>query len=226
VFNQIIHNESISGRSTHIIEVFNNLQTMGARVTLGLVTKDSDEVKEVIVKAVMALYCLEQLQFMASFSCTFALAEQDLFLGAAKLVQKIMLDEKNHAAFGKETLLIISKDELLSPTYNKLMVEWFPNFLAKSLEQEHGWGKYVFSEGRSILGLTTPLLNDWSTYNATIIADTVGIKFEGMLHENPLPWMDYWTEIDKTQVANQETDNTNYLLNSVVDDLGDDELDF
>jgi len=226
VFNEIINNENITGRSTQIALVFNELQQAGAKLILGILDRDSDEAKEIVIKAILALYCLEQLQFMSSFACTFALAEQDLFLGSAKLVQKIMLDEKNHAAYGKETLKILSADKRFSGVCNKLIKEWFPTLFAECVEQEHLWADYIFSEGRSILGLTPTILKEWANYQATTIAGNVGIEFEHKLYENPLPWMDYWMDIDKTQVANQETDNTNYLLNSVINDLTDEDLDF
>lgn len=225
VFTEIINNQAITGRSTHIVEVFNELQRVGAKVTLGIIERDSLEAKIIIVKTVLALYCLEQLQFMASFACTFALAEQDMFIGAAKLIQKIMLDEKNHAAFGRETLRILEGSNL-ADVYEDLKHNWFEDFLDKSKQEEHLWAEYILSEGRTILGLTPSLLKDWSSLNATVIADTVGVNMEGKVYENPLPWMDYWLNIDRTQVANQEVDNTNYLLNSVVDDLGSEELDF
>lgn len=226
VIIEIINNENITNRSTQVVEVFNELQQAGAKLVLGILPRDSEEAKEIVIKAILALYCLEQLQFMSSFACTFALAEQDMFMGAAKLVQKIMLDEKNHAAYGKETINIISKDANLKDTYQRLIKDWFPAFFMECRQQEHLWADYIFSEGRNILGLTPTILKEWADYLATQVADTTKIDFEGRLYENPLPWMDFWMDIDKTQNANQEADNTNYLLNSVVDDLGGAELDF
>ncbi len=227
IFTEVENNDNITNRGVHFIGVFDNLQQVGAKYTLGLLSKEDDEVKEAIVKAIFALYCLEQISFMASFACTFAMAERELFTGCGKYVQKIMLDEANHVAFGETTFNILH-DEYHTPfhdTLRELKKEWIPNFFNECIGREKDWSKYIFQDGRSILGLTTELLGEWVDYKAKRVADTAGIPFEAP-EKNPLPWMDTWMNIDSIQTPNQETDNTNYLLNSITDDIGDEEMDF
>lgn len=226
VFSEIENNDHITSRGLYIVKVFDELQQMGAKYILGLVTKDDPEVREILVKAVFALFCLEQIAFMSSFACTFALAEREVFMGIAKLVQKIMIDEKDHSKYGELTIKILLKDPAWKKTFEVLSKDWIPNFFYECLSEEHSWSEYIFSEGRSILGLNTPLLKDWVNHKACVVADVVGIEFKDRVDVNPLPWMDTWMDIDSIQSPNQEIENTNYLLNSITDDVGDEEMDF
>ncbi len=228
IFKEVENNDSITDRGSHLIEVFDELQVVGAKYTLGLVTKEDKEVKEILVKTIFALYCLEQVSFMASFACTFALAERELFTGCAKLVQKIMLDEKEHSSYGELTWKILHDDthSMFHETLAELKEDWIPKFFKECVAREMDWCDYIFEDGRSILGLNSALLKEWMLYKATPLADNCGISFEDSVTENPLPWMDIWLNIDKVQNPNQEGDNTNYLLNSITDDIGDDEMDF
>ena len=42
------------------------------------------------------------------------------------------------------------------------------------------------------------------------------------IEETPLPYMNKWLNIDGIQIANQETQNSNYMLNSWFDDTNED----
>ncbi len=227
IFKEIENNDNITDRGLHFVEVFDTLQEVGAKYTLGILTKEDKEVKEAIVKAVFALFCLEQISFMASFACTFAMAERELFMGCSKLIQKIMIDEADHAKYGQLTFNILHDNthKHFHETLRELKKEWIPNFFNECLARERDWSDYIFQDGRSILGLTSGLLYEWVEYKATVVASTCKIPFKEV-KENPLPWMDIWMKIDKMQNPNQEAPNTNYLLNSITDDIGDEELDF
>ena len=226
VFSEIENNTHITGRGSNIFETFDDLQILGAKFTLGLLTKEDKEVKEGLVKAIIALYCLEQVSFMASFGATFALVEMDMFKGIGKLVQKIMIDEKDHALWGKLSLGIIAKCPILGETVKELTASgWIQDFFDEVIAVEHDWSEYIFSEGRSILGLTPEILKEWVDYKATDLADTLKLK-HNRIYDNVLPWMDKWENIDSIQTPNQEEVNTNYLLNSITDDAGDEEMDF
>lgn len=90
------------------------------------------------------------------------------------------------------------------------------------VRQELSWNNYLFSDGRSIVGLNETLLKEWVIYNAQPVYAKFGLKCEyTAVVNNPLVWMNNWLDLNKTQNANQEADNTNYRLNSVVDDANE-----
>ena len=87
---------------------------------------------------------------------------------------------------------------------------------------DYAWNAYQFSEGRVIVGVNEALMNSWSDYNAQFIYRDLG--FDVPVLPSPLKYMDNWIDIDKIQNAQQEESGNNYALNSVVDDLADDEI--
>jgi len=224
IFDMVMHNKEVINRGSRVSKVFSELKEIGAKYTLKLISKE--EALPYVLKGVCTLYALERIEFMSSFACTFALGEQQLFIGAARLVQKIAEDEQIHTVMGKETAKII-KSNMLWDSMLSLYEDEIKEVIDDILAAEYQWNKYIFSEGRSIVGLTTDLLTLWTQYNAQQVYDTLGFElpFERVL-ENPLPWMDEWLDINLTQNANQEGENANYTLSSVVNNVTTEIFDY
>ncbi|AGN51628.1 ribonucleoside diphosphate reductase subunit beta [Vibrio phage eugene 12A10] len=218
VFEEITGNKNVTERSSKIAESFSNLKTFGAKYILDKDSVTSEDCREVILKTLVSLYCLEQMEFMASFACTFALAERDLFLGIASLVQKIMIDETMHTRMDEAILDILMQDPEWVSTFERIKPD-IQEIVDTVYKQELSWSDYIFSEGRSIVGLNPTLLKEWVEYKSQIVYNKLELEqpFEAV-QDNPLSWMDRWLDIDGFQQAAQETDLTNYRLNSVVDD--------
>lgn len=228
VFKLSVQNEKTIQRAVKVVSVFDELQKAGAEYTLGI-RKNDQSTYNIVFKGLVALYILERLQFMASFAATFAVVEQGYFQSIGKMVQKIMLDEI-FCHYTTDALAL--KIELSTERGKVAMRECKEEILEMITEvryQERQWSDYLFSEGRSIVGLNSLLLNEWVDYNAQAVYDGLGlsdsIPFE-RVKQNPLKWMDNWIEIDKFQNAQQEADGNNYALNVVKDDVTDEELDF
>lgn len=217
IFDKIMKNDDIIGRLTPISEAFRKLQLEGARYTLGLVT-DIQSSYDVVMNAVVALFCLERLQFVASFAATFAVVEQGWFQAIGKLVQKIAQDERFiHAEVDK----YIIKHELTTERgkiwYNK-NIEFIKNIVDSVVQAEYNWNKYLFSNGRKVVGYTESLANEWVDYNAQDVYATLGFDYK-KIKTNPLKYMDNWFDLNKTQNAQQEADSANYLLNVIYNDI-------
>jgi ribonucleoside-diphosphate reductase beta chain len=228
VFKLSVQNEKTLQRAVKIVSVFNDLQKAGAEYTLGI-RKNDQETYNVVFKGLVALYILERLSFMSSFAATFAVVEQGYFQSIGKMVQKIMLDE----IFCHYKTDAIALDIELATERGKIAMqqckEEILEMVAEVRSQEHQWSDYLFSEGRSIVGLNPLLLNEWVDYNAQAVYDGLGLEDEitfKRIPANPLKWMDNWIEIDKFQNAMQEASGNNYALNVVKNDLEDEELDF
>ena len=228
VFELAAKNDKIIGRAAKIVSVFDDLQRAGAEYILNI-REDNQITYNIVFKGLVALYILERLSFMASFAATFAVVEQGYFQSIGKMVQKIMLDE----IFCHYTTDALALKIELSTDRGKVAMreckEEILEMIAEVRYQERQWSDYLFSEGRSIVGLNPLLLNEWVDYNAQSVYDGLGlsdsIPFE-RVKQNPLKWMDNWIEIDKFQNAQQESDGNNYALNVVKDDVTDEELDF
>ena len=218
VFEDIHNNTNITDRSNKIVEGFLALKKAGAQYTLDKDSLTQRQLREVILKAIVSLYCLEAMEFMASFACTFALAQRELFLPVADLVQKIMIDETIHAEMDVAIFDILLKDSLWAETYEDIKDD-IQEIVDSIYQQELSWSDYIFSEGRSVVGLTTPLLKEWVQYRSQDVYSKLKLNRPyNKVESNPLVWMDEWLDIDSTQKAAQESDITNYRLNSVIRD--------
>lgn len=226
VFDEIITNKDVTERSGKIVEGLLELKKVGAMYTLDKDSVSSDSCREVILKALVSIYCLEQMEFMASFACTFSLCERQLFLGVGSLVQKIMIDETIHTQMDEAIIDILFKDDEWKIAYENIKGD-VQEIVDSVYQQEISWSNYIFSEGRSIVGLNTPLLEEYVQYKSQVVYKKLGLvqPFTDV-KVNPLSWMDNWLDIDSIAVAAQETDLNNYRLNSVIDERAKIAFDF
>ena len=223
-----MYNNNVLDRLNVVAAVFEDLRITGAKYSLGLVD-NNQSTYNVIFKAIVALYCLERLQFVASFAATFAIVEQGYFQGIGKLVQKIMQDEIGcHAELDRLVIEIELKTErgqiAMTECYDDIV-----NIITCIIDSEKSWNRYLFSDGRSIVGLNVSLLDEWVDYNASAMAETfMPSSFViDSPKSNPLKYMDNWLDINKFQNAQQEADGNNYALNTIVNNIDDLEmLDF
>lgn len=222
IFNRIMKNKHINARLAPIIECFKKLKIAGAEYTLGLI--NDEEAYPIVMNALVALYCMERIQFVVSFASTFATVEADngYFQGIGKLVQKIMQDERFiHAEGGKLALQIEFATER-GKKYLQDNLGFIKNLIDTVVQNEYAFSKHLCSDGRSVPGYTEAKMNDWADYNAVDVYETFGLTSPRTFKETPLKFMDFWLDLDKTQNAQQEGDGNQYLLNIIIDDLGDD----
>lgn len=224
VIDDIMKNLDVLDRSEVIVTYMRELEILGARYRLGE-ELDLEVVRRAILRALFALIALEGIEFMASFACTFALAEQQLFLGIAQAVQKIMLDENLHTKMDFAVLDILLKDPVWRASFEAIKHE-IKQILDTVIVKEQNWSDYIFSEGRAIIGLNSKLLMEWVLWNSVPIYEYFGIDCSYTKPVNdPLPWMYFWMNPGKQQNANQEQTNGDYQLNATVDDAQDMDFD-
>ena len=141
-------------------------------------------------------------------------------------MQKICQDELIHFEIGRYAIKDILKDPLFEDAVDQVMPE-IHKMLEDTLEQELVWNKFLFSEGRSVVGLTSGKLDDWCKYNMQNVYDTFKIEIPfDKVHKDPLPWFaSDWVDLNSHQNANMEANNSNYALNVVIDDGSEIEID-
>lgn len=231
VMEKIKANQNVLKRSTLLDQLMEEVEQLGAVYRLDDKLKaqldfdcSEETIRKALCKLMVCVTALEGIQFQASFACTFALAERDLFMGVAQLVQKIMLDEILHTKFDVEIVKILKADPVWGATIKECSGE-IKAILDEIIDTEEGWSDYIFSEGRAIVGLNSKLLKEWTYWCAKPLYDFLEIPFDyPVITKTPLAYMDKWMAIDKQQNANQEQDNTQYLLNTLVDDAGEEPI--
>lgn len=222
VFERVMHNKQVLTRLDSVGAVFNNLEIAGSKYKLGLIENDQN-LYNIVFVAMVALYVLERIQFMASFAATFAIVEHGYFQGIGKLVQKIMQDELGcHAELDRIVLQIELQTErgkiAMSQCYDQIVT-----LIESVIACEKNFARHLFSNGRSIVGLNVELLDSWIDYNASILVESfMPNTYRIPRIQSPLKYMDNWIDLDKFQNAQQEGDGNNYALNVVVNDLEED----
>ncbi|MBC4013662.1 ribonucleotide-diphosphate reductase subunit beta, partial [Morganella morganii] len=198
-------NLEIVKRSNILLDSFNNLANIGDNPT-------ESDLRKLILFCVVTLYLLEAINFMASFAITFGIAERGILQGIGQNVTLIARDEILHAKGGSVVLGILKQQwpetfESLRPT--------FAAMLKGVVSDEHTWADHAFSNGRQCVGINAKRIKDYVDWVAQPVADTLGVPRLTNLAENPLPYMDSYTDASKIQSAAQEIQLTAYLVNSV-----------
>jgi ribonucleoside-diphosphate reductase beta chain len=219
IFERIMKNDAIISRMNVIAKAFNELRIAGAKYVLGMITEQ--QAYPVVMNAVVALYCLERLQFVDSFAATFGVVETGVFQGIGKLVQKIMQDERYiHAELGKRVITVELATEHGQNWFreNSTTVR---EMIDEVVRSEYEWNDHLHSNGRKVIGFSHQGGVDWIDYNAQEVYEVFGFEPPRKIEKNPLKYMENWLDLNKTQNANQEGDQANYRLNIIIDDLGD-----
>jgi ribonucleoside-diphosphate reductase beta chain len=219
-------NLEVFKRTEVIGKVFDDMKKVTGRYMAGI-EMEEEYVKYTILRALFALYGLEQISFMSSFASTFALVETGRYQGIGKAVSSICNDESVHAD-GDLVVFRVMKNEDYRTLFNDNIDE-LTNILDEIVAQEHRWSEYIFDDGRRVLGLNTALLKEYVNYTAKPCYDALGLKwdtqrFGNSVSENPLPYMEKYFDRDLVQSAPQEIESNNYRVGQVENDLGDDDV--
>jgi len=216
VFEEIQKNEKIKGRMNTVEKAFEQLDHLSAKKRLAdyddsIVLPSDQEMFNAVFKFLWAMYLAEGLQFTVSFAATFVCGESQYFSGICALVQKIANDEVFcHAMNLHNVFQILLKDDPRAKIALQQLGPELKQMLKEVMDNEREWAKYLFSEGRKVVGLNYQLAVQYAEYRAFFIASTLGFNETDTPPDNPLPWMNRWLDIDSFQVALQEIDNTNY----------------
>lgn len=193
-------NLAVIKRSNVLVDAFNNLANC----------KNDRDIQKLVLFCVIAMYLLEEGNFMNSFAVTFAVAEAGWFQGIGQDVRLICRDEMLHAKIGL-TLINILKQQW-PDLWNELIPE-IKRMVDAVRQDEKAWSAHLFSEGRQLIGLNQGLLDGYADHRFSVIENNLGFR-EDILPLN-LPYMVNWIDASRVQVAAQEMQLTAYLVNSV-----------
>jgi len=215
ILDEILKVQESLSRLSAVTNVMEVAYTRGHQYALGLVENDQETYNAIFMFTV-AMYALERIQFMASFAVTFAICDTGMFQPIGKTVQKIANDEYNiHVALDREVL----RNELRTERGKIAMKqcdEMIKNLLDEVTDVETSWARFLFTDGRELVGVTCDMLIKWTHYNAAGVYDFFGHTPEFEVPKtNPLKYMEEWIDISNIQPAPQEQDHLNYKMNVI-----------
>lgn len=210
----------IRNRSEVLINTFDELYCLDHNLPLR-------EKKKIMAKALCALMIMESVSFMASFAITFAIAETGVFQGIAEDVSMIAKDEINHSLISYEFIKACVNDDGWEDIFEEVKPE-VQAILDAIVKSELEWTEYLFSDGRSVVGLTEDLIKDCVKFYAQT-AYTV-LKLDnphGVIATNPCTYMGKYLDRSLVQYASQEINHGSYKQGAIFDDVESDlDLDF
>lgn len=208
-----------------VTKVFSDSYTTSHKYALGLVENNQDTYNKAFL-CVAAAYIMERIQFMSSFAITFAICDTGLFMPIGKAVQKIAQDELEvHVNYRKALLEYEMKTErgMIAYESNKDIIK---AMIDEAIENEINWSKYIFSEGRSLVGMNEDMLIQWSLFCSREVYSFFKVESHHTLpRTNPLKFLEHWLNISKTQASPQEEQNGQYKVGVMRRDDSDEEFE-
>ncbi|MBV6271830.1 ribonucleotide-diphosphate reductase subunit beta [Alcaligenaceae bacterium CGII-47] len=213
IIDEILSVEQAHARLSRVVTAFNDGFKASHQYALGQLPNDQNTYNA-IFKMVVALYCMERIQFMASFAVTFAICDTGMFQPIGKAIQKIAQDELEvHAELDR----VVLQNELTTArgrlAFSQCRAD-IEQMIAEVIDSELQWIEYLFSEGRELVGMNADRLAAWTLFCARDVYHTLGIQTDRYTfpHLNPLKYMEKWLNISKTQASPQEQDIAAYKV--------------
>lgn len=218
VFQMAMESDHVTSRMATVDKLLSDLKQFSLRYALEEIENNQKLYNKAFL-GLLTFYCLERMQFMASFAHTFAIVDSGWFQGVGKLVQKIMQDEYFYHCKAMQYAL---KHEM---TQHRGMVaymeerETIEEIVNEVVTKEKSWNSYIFSK-YNLPNTSEKLNNQWVEWNAQEVYDLCMLELPFKRQtQSPMKFMDNWLDLDKFQNANQEGDNNNYSLNSMAFDI-------
>lgn len=213
IIDEILRVEEAHARLERVSKAFADGYQASHQYALGQIPNNQSTYNAVFMN-IVALFCMERIQFMASFAVTFAICDTGLFQPIGKAIQKIAQDELEiHAELDRAVLLNELSTERGKAAFTQCRDD-IEKMLEEVVDSELRWINYLFSEGRELVGMNAERLAAWTLYCAKDVYQTLGIRparYE-FPTSNPLKFMEKWLNISKTQASPQEQDIAAYKV--------------
>jgi len=217
VFDEIMVTPEIMQRAQMIVDCFDDTIEMNALAVItnaGEPNRYSEEAhKRSLIKSLYALNILEAGLFQTSFITTFAYAENGLMESSGKSMGKISVDESNHLAMTVYLINKLKKDTDWKYLFEELRPE-IEDMYKAAAEADYMWIDYLFRDDARLLGLSAPVLRQYSDWNMSKAKAAIGLTHTKGL-TNPCSWADKYTNLSNQQNANNESDSAAYLLGKI-----------
>lgn len=217
-FNKIHDTSEIAEMASGVGRYYEDLHQLNSLKQVG-VDVDIHKHKTAIWKALHASYALEGFRFMNSFVTSLGMVENKIYMGNGNIIGSILQDETLHADWTAWMINQTPKDdEEFIDIAEDCRQEMYSMYM-EVINEEKNWGKYLFKKG-PVIGLNDEILSEAVDYTAYTKLKEIGIRYgEPHPKTSPIPWFNKHTNINKKQVALQETESTSYVIGVMSDSV-------
>jgi len=208
--------DSISQNTDEIYELWRTdmkLQHKNSKIAKVYTELADNPTEENILKAMFANQILEGIYFYSGFAYIYTLARSDKMLGSAQMIRFIQRDEITHLELFRDMINSVyhEKPYLFTPK----LLEEVTEMIKEAVALETDWGKYV-TNGQ-ILGLTDEIIEQYIQHRADVMI--YGVRETGLKKiynvENPIKWVDNFSQINNTKSNFFESSGAGYSKGSL-----------
>lgn len=215
VLDELARNEAILSRMTGVTKYYDE---MISTFENGTTEKDR---KKALYLNLVSIQILEAVRFYVSFACSYYFAKCGKMIGNAEIIGLINRDENIHLGFTKDLINILKKNP--DEGFIEIIEECEPivqKMWADAGEEEMKWADFLFEDG-DLVGLTANDLKNYMKYLVNQRMRLLGSKPIYEKTQNPIIWVEKFTNKKNKQNAPQENENTQYLTGALnVNTLG------
>lgn len=224
--DSILQDTNIVNRADAICRYYDEFIRFGNRVKVFGYSEDLPlyEHKRLAYRAMLSVYALEAIRFYVSFSCTFAIGQQDLMLGNAKEMKLIARDEALHVGISLTILRNWPKEDEDFARIAKEEEATAYAIFDEVVTGEKDWDKYLFKDG-ALLGMNEKLMDASIEALANKRMKALGLEQRYATKVDPFAgWMKNWIATSDVQVAPQETEIDTYKVSAIDRNVNDSDL--
>ena len=220
VFERNFHNTDIINRVKSEIEQYSDIAAYAEDLAGA---EFSEENAKKIIELILTIYALEGIKFYASFLYTYLIHDRYASIpGATRIIKLIAFDELMHTVASTVLIKELRKD----PRFSEILEsDWFAETAQKHFlkvyQDESNFAEYL----RGVLGEFTPIskenTNNFLKYWVDLRLRDIGVVgVFGDFEETPIvKWFNEYGDLNKENVALQESDCQIYNLNTMIDDM-------
>jgi ribonucleoside-diphosphate reductase beta chain len=218
VFNTIHDTSEIVEMASSVGKYYDALHTLNCFKETGTDVAESHHIKAIWL-ALHASYALEALRFMVSFATSLAMVENKIYIGNGNIISLILQDELLHADWTAWIInQVVKEDSRFAVVVDECAAEVYSMY-ESVIAEEKAWADYLFKKG-PVIGLNAEILKDFVDWTAYTRLKDIGIKYQVQHPKStPIPWFTKHTNINKKQVALQESESTNYVIGVLSDSV-------
>jgi ribonucleoside-diphosphate reductase beta chain len=210
--------DSITDNSDSIYELWRTddiLALKNERIATVYQTLANAPTTENLIKAMFANQILEGIYFYSGFAYIYSLARSGKMIGSSNMIKFIQRDEVTHLVLFQNMIKAVKREGVFSFT-GKFLDDIYKLF-DDSVQLEIQWGKYI--TGGRCLGLTDNIIESYIKYLADVRLKAVGLDKLYNINNNPLKWIDDYSNINSQKSNFFESDSSSYSRNSLVVDF-------
>lgn len=185
----------------------------------------NDELKKALIRSLIRTYFLEGVRFPASFFVTWTINKNNgnCIQGFSQALKLILWDELTvHTTTGQNILKILLKDKDQGFWHLRKYIQEQVVLIANEVfYSEVEWAEYLLQEGE-IPGYNKKIAEHFIKYMIDLRMRNIGVS---PVYDEPkseiIDWFNDYRNLNKTQIALQEADNTNYQKGALKNDLDD-----